>query len=65
MAFTRLKTGGHEMVEEVIAEFVTELRGVGTPVTIETIQAKAREVANAKGVSDPVLKPAGAGQHSP
>ncbi|KAH7962714.1 hypothetical protein HPB52_017613 [Rhipicephalus sanguineus] len=51
MAFTGPKTGRHYAVEEVVADFVREQREAGMSVTTEIIQAKAREVAIAKGVS--------------
>lgn len=38
-------------MEEVVADFITEQREAGMPVTTEIIQAKAREVANVKGVA--------------
>lgn len=51
MAFTGPKTGRHHEVEEVVADFIREQREAGMPVTTEIIQAKAREVANVKGVA--------------
>ena len=56
MAFTGPKTGRHHAVEEVVADFVREQREAGMPVTTEIIQAKAREVAIAKGVSRACFK---------
>lgn len=56
VAFTGPKTGRHHDLEEVVTEFIREQREAGMFMTTEIIQAKAREVANVKGVARATFK---------